>query len=121
MLTLPPIQQSCSRRHLKKILFTLLKEMNIFFKLENFENIVTFVTMFSHVICCSRRKNEYLWSKGLMIIISNSTTFCFLFLYYNHHKSIGILYSISVLKIVLPNSCHDTSCIFFHVTMIIII
>ena len=36
-----------------------------FFKLESFENIVAIVTMFSNVVCCSRRKNEYLWSKGL--------------------------------------------------------
>ena len=28
--------------------------------------ISSFVTMFSNVVCCSRRKNEYLWSKGLI-------------------------------------------------------
>ena len=43
-------------------MFTLLKEMNIF-KLECFENIV------ANVVCCSRRKNEYLWSKVLYGII----------------------------------------------------
>ena len=39
-----------------------------FFKLESFENIVakdSLVTMFSSVVCCSRHKNDYLWSKGL--------------------------------------------------------
>ena len=56
-------------------MFTLLKET--FFKLQSFENIVakeeiapagaipSFVTMFSN--CCSRRKNEYIWGKGLML------------------------------------------------------
>ena len=72
-LTLSPIQQS--RR---KILNVHSAERNgTFFKLESFENIVaeeeippigafsSFVTMFSNVVCRSRRKNEYLWNKGL--------------------------------------------------------
>ena len=60
-LTLSPIQQSCSRRHLEKIL-------NIHFADRNeIGAISSFVTMFSNVICCSRRKNEYLWSKGLIV------------------------------------------------------
>ena len=29
--------------------------------------ISSFVTMFSNVVCCSRHKNEYLWSKGLTV------------------------------------------------------
>ena len=46
--------------------------------LESFENIVTkeeiapagaipsFLTIFSNVVCCSRRKNQYVWSKGVI-------------------------------------------------------
>ena len=35
-----------------------------------------FVTMFSNVVSCSRRKNEYLWSKGLIryIKVNNCIT-----------------------------------------------
>ena len=67
---LSPIQQSFSRMMtLKKILNVHSDERNEhFFKLERFENIVTkeeiapagaissFATMFSNVVCCSRKQ-----------------------------------------------------------------
>ena len=78
-LTLSPMQQSWSRRHLEKSKCSLFWKKWTFFKLESFENIVakeeiaaagtisSFVTMFSNAVCCSRSKNEYLWCKGLIV------------------------------------------------------
>ena len=76
------LQQTTIR---KTWMFTLLKEMNIFFKLESFKEILqeqflplsqcfqmmsagaisSFATMFSNDVCCSKCKNKYLWNKGL--------------------------------------------------------
>ena len=87
ILTLSPIQQSCSRRHLEKSwILTLLKEINIFLvgklwkhcgkgrncscsivaneEIDPAGAISSFVTMFSNVVCCSRRKTNIYEVKG---------------------------------------------------------
>ena len=53
-------------------MFTLLQEMNIFLSWEALKILWQRITMFSNVVYCSRRKNEFLWSKGLIMVINKS-------------------------------------------------